>query len=72
LPLSAALGTFVLNFVTNGIGFIPCIGWLVPFMVSMLGLGAVFLSRFGTQPYPQVVPQVMPEPEEVKEISPES
>ena len=52
LPLSAALGTFVLNFVANGIGFIPCVGWLVPFLIGMLGLGAVLLSRFGTQAYP--------------------
>jgi len=72
VPLSAALGTFVLNFVANGIGFIPCIGWLVPFIVSMIGLGAVFLSRFGTQQYPQVETQTTTEPEEVKEISAES
>lgn len=52
LPLSAAMGTFVLNFVANGIGFIPCVGWLVPFLIGLLGLGAVLLSRFGTQAYP--------------------
>lgn len=51
LPLSAAVGTFTLNFVTNGIGFIPCVGWIVPFLVSLLGLGAVTLSRFGTIAY---------------------
>ncbi len=52
LPLSAALGTFVLNFMANGIGFIPCVGWLVPFLIGLLGLGGVLLSRFGTQAYP--------------------
>jgi hypothetical protein len=52
VPLTAAIGTFVLNFVANGIGFIPCIGWLVPFLIGLLGLGAVLLSRFGTQAYP--------------------
>lgn len=52
LPLTAALGTFVLNFVANGIGFIPCVGWLVPFLIGLLGLGAVLLTRFGTQAYP--------------------
>ncbi|OGN76573.1 MAG: hypothetical protein A2X25_10220 [Chloroflexi bacterium GWB2_49_20] len=52
LPLSAAIGTFVLNFVAFGIGFIPCVGWLVPFLIGLLGLGAVLLSHFGTQPYP--------------------
>jgi len=52
-PLSAAVGTFILNFVAYGIGFIPCIGWLVPFLINLIGLGAVLLSRFGTQAYPQ-------------------
>jgi cytoskeletal protein CcmA (bactofilin family) len=55
LPLTAGLGTFVLNFVANGIGFIPCIGWVVPFLIGLLGLGAVVLSRFGTQVYPPVM-----------------
>ena len=59
LPLSAALGTFVLYFVANGIGFIQCIGWIVPFLVSMLGLGAVVLSRFGTTIYPQAEPELV-------------
>jgi hypothetical protein len=53
LPLSAALGTFVLNFVANGISdFVPCVGWIIPFLVTLLGLGAVVLSRFGTNIYP--------------------
>lgn len=57
-PLSAAIGTFVLNFMANGIGFIPCVGWLVPFLIGLLGLGAVLLSRFGTQTYP--LPEILP------------
>jgi len=52
LPLSAALGTFFMNFVVNGIGFIACVGWLAPTLVGLLGLGAVVLSRFGLQAYP--------------------
>lgn len=52
IPISAALGTFVLNFVANVISLVPCIGWLVPFIIGLLGLGAVVLSRFGTQDYP--------------------
>jgi len=54
IPLAAALGTFVLNFVANVIALVPCIGWLVPFIVGLLGLGAVVLSRFGTQDYPEL------------------
>jgi cytoskeletal protein CcmA (bactofilin family) len=62
LPLSAALGTFLLNFVANGIGSIQCIGWLVPVLIGLLGLGAVVLSRFGTQAYPlaEILPAVPP------------
>jgi hypothetical protein len=47
---SAGIGTFLLTLVTNGIGWIvPCIGWIAPAMVGMLGLGAVLLTRFGAQ-----------------------
>jgi hypothetical protein len=35
------------------VGSIPYIGWLISFGVGLLGLGAVFLSRFGTRLYSQ-------------------
>jgi len=47
--LSAALGTLVLALVVNGVGLIPCIGWLAQWLVGTLGLGAVVITRFGTQ-----------------------
>jgi hypothetical protein len=50
--LSAGLGTFALTLVATSLTNIPvlsCIGWLVPFLVSMAALGAVLLTRFGTQ-----------------------
>jgi hypothetical protein len=50
LPLAAGLGTFLLNLVVNSIGFIPCIGWLMPTLVGLVGLGAVVLTRFGMRP----------------------
>jgi hypothetical protein len=34
------------------IGAMPIVGGLVKFVVAMLGLGAVILTRFGTRPYP--------------------
>ena len=49
--VAAGLGTLVLSLVVNGIGFIPCVGWLIPFLVAALGLGGVLLTRFGTQAY---------------------
>jgi hypothetical protein len=53
LPVLAALGTFILTVIVNGVGkLVPCIGWLLPFVVGVVGLGAVLLTRFGTHPYP--------------------
>jgi hypothetical protein len=49
--VAAGLGTLVLSLVVNGIAFIPCVGWLAPFMVAALGLGGVLLTRFGAQAY---------------------
>ncbi|MCL4562226.1 MAG: hypothetical protein M1281_16645 [Chloroflexi bacterium] len=52
LAVAAGVGTFLLSLVANGIGFIPCVGWLAPFLVTIIGLGAVILTRFGIQDYP--------------------
>jgi hypothetical protein len=52
-PLAAGLGTFCLVLVIDGIGtIIPCVGWLVPAVVGLVGLGGVLLTRFATQSYP--------------------
>ncbi len=57
----AGLGTFALSFVTGGLDFIPCVGWIPGFLVLVVGLGAVALTRFGVQDYPQtVVAPVLP------------
>jgi hypothetical protein len=50
-PADAFVGTLALFFVVDGIGLIPCIGWLAPFVVSAVGLGGVVLTRFGTRLY---------------------
>ena len=50
--LSAGLGTFGLTLVAASLANIPvvsCIGWLVPFLLSIAALGGVLLTRFGTQ-----------------------
>jgi hypothetical protein len=44
------------------LGAIPCLGALVAFVVGCLGLGAVVLTRFGTQTYPLPTPPVLPAP----------
>lgn len=53
LPVSAGIGTFLTTVVVNGIGkVIPCIGWLAPFLIGSVGLGATLLTAFGTRRYP--------------------
>ena len=51
--LAGGLGTLVVSLVLGGIGFIPCVGWLGYFVVGLIGLGAVLLTRFGSRPYPE-------------------
>jgi len=49
---SAGLGVFALTLVANALTGIPvlnCVGWLVPFLLGLAGLGAVIMTRFGTQ-----------------------
>ena len=56
LAASAGVGTFILTLVVNGMGWlIPCVGWVAPALVGIIGLGAVLLTRFGTQDYPVYV-----------------
>ncbi len=53
--LSAGLGTFLLSLVVNSariLNFIPgmqCFTWILPGLVGLFALGAVILTRFGTQ-----------------------
>jgi hypothetical protein len=68
LPLAAGLGVFLLNLVAQGVGFIPCIGGMISGIVGFVGLGAVFMTRFGTRAptsvvVPAVVQPVPPAPE---------
>lgn len=47
---SAGLGVFTLTLVSAALTGIPglnCVGWLVPFLLSLVGLGAVIMTRFG-------------------------
>jgi len=53
--LTAGFGTFLLMLVSGGIGMIPCVGWLIPFIIALLGIGGVVVTIFGTRPYPRVV-----------------
>lgn len=59
---SAGLGMFLLALVVDATGeIIPCIGWIFPVLVAVIGIGGWLLTRFGTQAYP-------PETEPTSEI----
>ena len=51
--VEAGVGVLLLTLVTNGIGkIVPCVGWLLPATVGVIGLGAVVMTKFGSADYP--------------------
>jgi hypothetical protein len=68
--VAAGLGTLVFSLVVNGIGFIPCVGWLVPLLVAALGLGGVLVTRFGTQAYVPTSVSATTDEMEIVEVPP--
>lgn len=52
----AGIGTLVLTLVADLIGLVPCVGWVVPAVIGLLGLGGVVMTRFGARSHPQVSP----------------
>ena len=50
-PLSIGIGSLTLSIISYVIGSVPCIGWIVPFLIASAGLGAAILSRGGTRVY---------------------
>jgi hypothetical protein len=51
IPVAAGIGTLVITLLANILNIVPCIGWIVPALVAMLGLGGVLVSQFGTHKY---------------------
>lgn len=51
IAVSAGVGALLLSLVMNTLWFVPCLGWLLVFLVAMVGLGSVILTRFGTRIY---------------------
>lgn len=63
--LFAVGGTLVFTLVVDAIGLIPWVGWIAPTLASIIGIGAVVLTRFGTRAYaPPAGPTVPPAPME--------
>ncbi len=60
--IAAGIGTLLLALVTGLAGIIPCIGWVLGFLASIMGLGAVVTSRFGSTRYAARVVQAVISP----------
>ena len=55
--LTTGFGTFLLVLIVQGIGLVPCIGWLVSFLVGVTGVGAVVLAILEARNRPVVAAQ---------------
>jgi len=71
LAVAAGVGTFLLMLVVDGLSsVIPCIGGLAAFLLVVIGIGAVLLTRYGSRDYPSYdtspVPALEAEPVEVE------
>jgi len=61
--LATGFGTFLLLLVGGFVGLIPCVGWLLPFLVGLIAVGGVAMTWFGTRSAPgMMVPQVQVPP----------
>lgn len=61
--LATGFGTFLLLLVGGFVGLIPCVGWLLPFLVGLIAVGGVAMTWFGTRSAPgAMTPQVQVPP----------
>lgn len=60
--LSTGFGTFLLMLLGGFIGMVPCVGWLVPSLVALMGIGGVAMTWFGTRTVPGAVPALVEVP----------
>jgi hypothetical protein len=72
--LSTGMGTFLLVLVGGFIGLIPCVGWLLPFLVGFIAVGGVAMTWFGTRSAPGSTPSSTSGPitSQVVEVPPAS
>jgi len=55
--LTSGFGAFLLMLVGGYIGMIPCIGWLLPFLIGLMAVGGVMMTWFGSRLAPGTVQQ---------------
>jgi hypothetical protein len=47
---TTGFGTFLVMLVGGALGEVPCVGWVVPTLIGLIGVGAVTMTRFGLRP----------------------
>ncbi len=57
--IAAGIGVLLVGLITGFATLIPCVGWLVGFIVAIVGLGAVVISRFGSSKYANKMAQAV-------------
>ncbi|MBI3162057.1 MAG: polymer-forming cytoskeletal protein [Chloroflexi bacterium] len=50
--LATGFGTFLLMLVGGFVELIPCVGWLLPLIIGLMGIGGVAMTWFGTRSTP--------------------
>lgn len=59
-PVAAGVGAAFLSLLVSLVSIIPCVDWIIAAAALAFGLGAIVLSRFGTQDYPTALPPARP------------
>jgi cytoskeletal protein CcmA (bactofilin family) len=49
VPVNAGVGTLVISLLSSVFSIIPCVGWVLPAVLAIVGLGGVLITRFGMQ-----------------------
>ena len=60
--LSTGFGTLLLMILSGFIGMVDCVGWLVPFILALMGIGGVMMTWFGTRAAPGMLAAPLNEP----------
>jgi hypothetical protein len=47
--LTIGFGTFMLMLVGGSVALVPCVGWLAPFVIGLVGIGGVMMSWFASR-----------------------
>jgi cytoskeletal protein CcmA (bactofilin family) len=59
VPVSSGIGVLLISLVVGTMNLLPCLGWIVGFIIIILGLGAVVSSRFGSSKYANKLAQAV-------------